>query len=100
MRSYVVVPLLEFFFGEECVSVFFVGVEEFFGFSIALWVFDSAENMLDALGIQEGLEQAFAAFVVLSSVVGDALFDGSVGECFFHAFNGSLAGGTLAFYKA
>lgn len=102
MRSYVVVPLLEVFFGGECVSVSFVGVEEFFGFPIALGVLDSAKDVLDALGIQEGFELAFTAFagVVLCSVVGDALFDGSVGECFLHAFNGSLAGGALAFNEA
>ena len=102
MRSYLVVPLFEAFFVGEGVSVFFVGVKHFLCFAVTLGMFDSAEDMLDAYGIQEGLEQAFLAFagVVLCSMIGDALFDGPICECFFHALDGSLAGGAVAFDDA
>ena len=69
------------------VAVAFVRVKEPFNFAIALWVFDSAENLLDALSIKEFLEITLASYVTgeLTSMVTYTLAYRAVSECVFQA---------------
>ena len=57
MRPIVVVPFEKFLKGCKLIAMAFVEVEELFNFSVTLRVFDAAEDVLDAIALEEIAEE-------------------------------------------